>query len=272
MSYSQNYATIVADDGAIAAWPLHDDGEDIIGTNNMVPVGATFGEELDGSPFTNFASFDGVDDRMEAAAINLAGPLTYEVWVRVPIGWAGSEDGAQIIALNDRVGIRRESGVTNWAMTLRNDAATDLGSFGNWGSDSWDNTNPIYTTWQHLVMTYSGTALRTYIDGLFVRQINASGAAATNVIGNRMTLGAQHAGPSSTLLRRYFAGSIAWPAIYDIDLTSTQVAVHYEAITSPVEVPELGTLTNEGSGIRIPWTHPEPGATFDLLRERWGTP
>ncbi|GEM_PF-809636 len=76
------------------------------------------------------------------------------------------------------------------------------------------------SAWHHVAMTYDGSALNLYVDGLLSKTTTASGSIADSSIA--LTLGAFNGGSSKT-----FNGSLDETALYSRALSATDVLNHY---------------------------------------------
>lgn len=264
---STAYQNAVLADGPIAFWPLQTDGQDIVGARNLTIDGeVTF--ETDASALVpQFARFrhwnegepwNGSTCSVSSAGLQFGPALTYECWAQIPTAWggAGVEDGAQLMALNDRAGIRRDGGsASRMGFSLRSSTATNIG-VGGWGLAA----NIVPDQFAHIAMTYDRATLtqRVYVNGVLESEFEPTLDldAATNVT-QPFSIGYQHNTDGSK--RRYFKGRIAFAAVYDVALTPTQVLMHYEALTSadggPVEIMGSGAASNAqqsatGNGLR----------------------
>ena len=223
------YDGVIADD-PVALWPLWTDGEAAEGDHDMTLSGADHNSNLARVPWHRYAQFDGVDDYAyaDSAQVRLAGPLTYECWMWVD-SW--SDQGSQIMGLNDRVGIRRARSTNDLAFSIRDDNNSELGnSSRDWGSL---NAEFSFGQWVHVVAVYDrdNDALRFYINGEEEDSNSTDGQAATTAPTAEFTLGAQIGSPTggTSDTQRYAEASIAWVAVYDHALSAQRIQAHYDA-------------------------------------------
>jgi len=255
---SEAYAQTVTGDTPVAYWRL--DGasgasaRDSVGTNDgTLQGGITRGQP--GALVNGNAAIlvDGVDGTRVAVsatsalnALNGSTALTLETWmnpatVTMPshyrLFYSFPGDGRNYVGLNDWDGTPRMivSLVING--TQRVFAAGPVVAAG---------------TWYHIVVTYDGTVLVLYVDGVAVGQVAASGPVSLGTSG--LLLGGY---PS---MGGYgFNGVLDETAIYAQALTATQVATHYaqRLATTPTPIalqiaasdPDGNALTYTASGL-----------------------
>ena len=101
----------------------------------------------------------------------------------------------------------------------------------------------------HLVATYDGTIASVYVDGVLL----TSEAKNWNLVRLRAYIGRQ------VNNGQYWDGTIDEVAIYNVALSQSQVASHYQADVTP-EAPDAPVLSAEGgdASVSLSWTVPAP--------------
>jgi hypothetical protein len=236
---SDDYGLAIVADGAIAYWPMSETSgtvahEVIAGRNGSYVGGVTLNQ---GGPFgaLGAASFDGTDDYMTVphdAALNIGnGPFSIEFWIR-------RENLSWMPFLFDKGfggwGVSLEEGGSweTWAILRLPDSAFSLMVPDTSGELTED-------AWHHIVFTKTGTTTLGYFNGVLDYNPQAD-----------ITFGDTSA--ALQIARGYngsigYAGRVAHVALYDYDLSGTQVADHY-AIAFGFQEVSLG-LIDAGSAI-----------------------
>jgi len=208
------YNTVVLNDGPAAFWPL-DDGagssstRELVGNVTGTPTNITFGAAGATSDGATAASFDGATSQITIP--NLWGgnqfpllPITVEFFVK------GSTTSP--IGIFDT--FPSSAGMRNYP----------AGQYG-YVSYATYNLGLPDTNWHHVAFVMYYTTQRMldyYLDGVLVRSTsdtsgnNYTGFGTPGMLGNINTGGAG-----------WFAGSLAKVAIYNKQLTATQIANHY---------------------------------------------
>ncbi|MCA1781559.1 MAG: LamG-like jellyroll fold domain-containing protein [Dermatophilaceae bacterium] len=266
-----SYLDEVGIDEPTAVWPLQADGNDVSGNARHLTVsGASFNSPSVDGPWAAGLLFDGSDDYAEVASgpFNLPGPLTYEAWCIIPdADWGTGGQGAQLMGLNDRVGIRRLGDATAMGTSLRDNSGNDIGPSG-WGQES-----PILKgEWVHVCVVFDRAAqeLRTYINGSsVVADATANEDAATNITAP-WTLGCQYDGPDGTTRRRFFNGHLAYVAVYSMALSAARVQAHFDAAFAEPDA-QLDAPTNLADSaipvITVSWDAVADADSYDLERD-----
>jgi hypothetical protein len=166
-----------------------------------------------GDPDTSI-SLDGSSGRVEvpnAAALNPTTGLTLEAWVK-----------PNAIALNSHQTILRKDGEYYFKVY------EDKLQFWLWTSAT-TKTDPTSDhlmtagTWQHVVVTYDGSTVRFYRNGVAIGTVAVSVPLRTNA--NPLHLGASLVSGNET---NFLAGGLDEVAIYDRALSAADVAAHYQ--------------------------------------------
>jgi hypothetical protein len=252
---SDDYGLAIVADGAIAYWPMSETSgtvahEVIAGRNGSYVGGVTLNQ---GGPFgaLGAASFDGTDDYMTVphdAALNIGnGPFSIEFWIR-------RENLSWMPFLFDKGfggwGVSLEEGGSweTWAILRLPDSAFSLMVPDTSGELTED-------AWHHIVFTKTGTTTLGYFNGVLDYNPQAD-----------ITFGDTSA--ALQIARGYngsigYAGRVAHVALYDYDLSGTQVADHY-AIAFGFQEVSLG-LIDAGSAIYAPTLVAKNAILLDLI-------
>ena len=204
------YREQVLADGAVAYWRLDEaSGNALSQVGNFpgtVTGGVTRGQPGSLSDGNKAMLFDGVDDKITGTAIPIPGVWSVEGWIKstdvdscVFSNRTGVAGGFTIQMANGQLGIWTD-GVTN---------ATLIGV--RFVADN---------TWHHLIVTFDGTTIRGYVDGVIDNsKTGITGFPATNLPWNIGT------DPLNSVL--WFTGLLDEVAIYPTALTPQQIAEHY---------------------------------------------
>jgi hypothetical protein len=249
--------------GAVAWWPGDGNAREIIaGLDGTLMNGLGFQTGKVGKGF----NFDGVDDALDlsshAAALNLAGTATLEMWVKVPVDTCrtvfhlrqdSTHEQLLQVGANCPSATASSSELVTWTYT--NGSTTSVDVFAPTGS----RAVLIGTSLHHLAVTFDGTTTAMYIDGV--------ARVVTNLVGTdhghwgnfpspvSATLGAQAGGPAGSS----FQGIIDEATLYDHALTSSQITAIFTAGSSGQCKPPVCTPgANAASG-----TSCENGGTCD---------
>ncbi|UVS81642.1 LamG-like jellyroll fold domain-containing protein [Actinokineospora sp. UTMC 2448] len=155
-------------------------------------------------------SFDGVDDMVTVAdtpALRATTALTVSAWVR-PTGGA---DWRTVV-------MKERAGGLSYALYSDNAAGRPAG-YGRVGAVDVAVTGPSAlptATWTHLAMTYDGSALRLYVDGVLVSTEIIGGSLATST-------GALRLG-GNAVWGEYFVGAMDDVRVYNRTLTAAEIA------------------------------------------------
>ena len=166
------------------------------------------------------SSFDGSSGRValpNTASLNLTGDLTLEAWVKPSV----VDNNARAVVA--KAGTAASAANRQFRLGLTN---------GQWRGTLWDTSGGTYNaiaatapaagTWQHVVLTVSGSSLTIYVNGV------QSGTATFSGTRNAASSGSAIARLSDGS-REFFAGTVDEVAIYNVGLTAAQVQAHYSA-------------------------------------------
>jgi hypothetical protein len=186
--------------------------------------------------------FDGTDNAINAAATGLptgtGQPVSMSAWVN----YQGTNTAPYQIA---------EYGTNS---TGRMFGAYVGYGYLTFGGNADDVTTPYLVptdTWQHIVMTYDGTSIRAYVNGVLVW-----GPTAPPTPLNLSTAGLNIGGGSSN----WFKGLIDDVRFYSTQLTQTQITALYNAGDTSFSVPTPNTVSqtvntlSNNNGLILPST------------------
>lgn len=200
--------------GAIAWWKGDNNANDSIGTAHGTVSGATCTAGLVNQAF----SFDGVDDSVEipdSAALNPTTAITIEGWVNPSqTEWAQdlvSKDGEYsdrqfLITLNNYNQVRAHVWTPGGLLTVASSSSVEL------------------NTWAHFAMTYDGSSLNVYVNGVLAGTIAGSGNILTTTQPVRIGGGAPPGAPPYQ-----FGGQIDEVTLYGRALIASEIQKIYQA-------------------------------------------
>lgn len=159
--------------------------------------------------------FNGVSSLVtipNSAAITPTDQVTYEVWA-YPV----EQKTANVVQMRDWDGnnIYQDKWV-GWTggVTLASGTKYTI----NWAHGG--NRQPSLNTWYHIVLTYDGSYLRLYVNGVEEKSMAVSGPLKTQT--RPLVIG-------STGTAKYFNGNLANVAMYQRALTPAEIAMQYPA-------------------------------------------
>ncbi len=167
--------------------------------------------------FGSALSFDGVDDRVfvnSSSSVNLSAAMTLEAWVQPT---AAQSDWRTIIQKETDAYFLNGSNDTG---ALRPSGGGTIG-----GSLQWTTaTSPLVVgTWTHLALTYNGSVVQLYVNGVATASATASGPVQTTAsplwIGGNSPYG------------EFFRGLIDEVRVYDRALSQAEIQTD---MTTPV--------------------------------------
>ncbi|HAK96411.1 MAG TPA: hypothetical protein DCM87_15825, partial [Planctomycetes bacterium] len=220
----------VVQPGLMGSWDFdEDDGvgaaADASGNNN---VGILLGAARDAGIRGNAVAFDGFDDRVDVGTsrfgMDVSNAMTLCFWLNLRGGSVGvpAQRGSPFV-YPFRVELAPDRTI-NWGIRTSNT---------NYRRGSFYLENDV---WYHVAMTYDGTQMRAYINGMFDTGIAATGA---------LVFGAS---PLPTTLGEGFKGLIDELRIYNRPLTASQILDIYEgrhAAAAPTITPAGGTFISQ---------------------------
>lgn len=204
---------------AVGMWSFEsiESGSQVIdgsGYNNHGTVnGATLVPSLD--QLGNALLFDGANDYVDAGNDTSLSPtsvLTAEAWLRpisvggnVPIIAKGKDTEQYLITISDTNKFRAHIRTT-----------------GGWQWSDGDIT-PAANTWYHVVMTYDGSTLRLYVNGVLDISTGFGNSISYSMTNSSLRIGAMVGYPN------YMSGRIDEVRIYNRALSTAEIQKHYAA-------------------------------------------
>jgi hypothetical protein len=235
--------------GLVAYWSF-DEGSgniayDSSGNGNH---GTIYGAKWTNGKFGQALSFDGVDDYVDTTAINITGPITITLWVKLNV------------PVIDKVHtfVNKYPGVNYWMFyTHEIEKSPVIGFvFTNAG---WQRTAGYATAltdmkWHFLAAGYDGTKLFLYEDGI-LKQTKTIGSDTIRTSAHTVKIG------GSTVANEWLNGLIDEVRIYNRALSEEEIRYHYnhtlpKGALSPLAMKEDPSLVgywsfNEGKGTII---------------------
>ena len=212
-----NPQCMAAPTNIVGWWPGDGNVYDLARTNFAVlNAGATYGAAMASHGF----SFDGSDDYVEipnAPDLNPTTAITLEAWI---YRTADQYANAPILSKDN------PSSTRQYLLSV-----ADTGKFRAhvWRSPGgiayFDGITPVQlNTWYHVAMTYDGTNLLLYVNGIADAGLAASGSIVTST--EPLRIGGSYSGGWGNYK---FAGLIDEPTVYNRALTATEVSALYAA-------------------------------------------
>ena len=181
---------IGADGGLISHWEADGDAKDSVGNNDgTLENGTTFAPGINDQAF----SFDGVDDRVlvpDSPSLNPTTAITIAAWVFVT-GKQGldrdilSKDGElfdrqYLLTVSNANRFRAHIGTTSTSSVPACVTIPYPYPLGTSGLHVFDGaTNVQLNRWYHVTMTYDGSALKLYVNGVLDGSCSVTGAIIT---------------------------------------------------------------------------------------------
>ena len=212
------YTNAVLADSPVGYWQLNESSgstgydSSSSGYNGTFVGGVTYSVE---GPYTNVTAVtfngNGYLNISESGSTNLdVSYLTMEAWIN-----PGDVSGERMI-------MNKES---TWEVAIRNGYLQSAFS-SSW---TWKGNYAIQTnTWTHIAVTYDGTTVRQYVNGVEVYSYSSIGALSKNDSDLRIGARGGDGGAAS-----YFQGSIAHAAVFSTSLTGDQILDQYNAENVP---------------------------------------
>jgi hypothetical protein len=220
-----NYNTVVLADSPVHYWRLNEASgvlEDAISTNDITITGAVGYHAAGATGDSDYAvTFDGSD----------YGTIGYG---SIPVGtnafsweclYKGTSTSKQCI-------VSYGTGGTRASVFLNlNDGGNPRLGLAAWGDDqNATATGLLDGNWHHIVWTHAATSavVKIYLDGSLLATLTYGGNLNTGTAATPR-VGTDHNSISSDRLN----GSLDELAVYDVELSSTQVSDHFDAIGNP---------------------------------------
>ena len=191
--------------------------------------------------FGRAANFDGVDDRVDVAdsnSLDLAGGMTLEAWVRPT-----ANSGYRTVVLKEVSG---ELAYSLYAAD--SDHATHPSGWARVAGVSHyaDGTGALpLNAWSHIAVTYNGSALVYFVNGVQTRSTALSGAITTSTMPLRIG--------SNTIWGEYFQGQIDEVRVYNRALSASEIQTDM--------VTPIGGSAPDTAAPTVSFTAPAGGAT-----------
>jgi hypothetical protein len=192
------------------------------GTSTYSLTGSDIGTLTNGVGYSNSNggtfSFDGVDDYILGTNTYNLSNFTAEVWVYPTVTPSSATYPSAISTTYPGT-----NSTVNYTIGWYNGGAYWMGGFYNGSSGGWHEifvTPPTLNTWHHYSLTYNGTTLLLYHNGVVEGTLSTTDTAAGGGpirIGRRWDAG------------DYFLGNIANSKVYSRALTSDEVQQNYQA-------------------------------------------
>lgn len=169
--------------------------------------------------FGGGCSFDGIDDTIQSASnvgISGAQPRTLAFWTKV-----NGFNTTIGVGNNGTVVLGWGNGVTNGRFDVTITYSTSNPNWYLWGhGNDWNTGSTVpLNTWQHHVITFNGTRIRWWIDGVEQGTGNNN---ALNTIDAKLTIG-QSTSYHPTVFNSYFNGTIDEVRIYNRVLSLDEI-------------------------------------------------
>lgn len=207
----------IADDAAVASYHLNGGDSDYHYAFDSSPYGNTatiygaswtYGVRTSGV-HSLALSFDGIDDYVSVSSVTglsaANSPHSILAWVKVN---SLPPNRAWILQLGNE-------GLGSHHWLINNQGGTQ---FGAWGGGQTQPALPV-GQWTHIAITFDGSTLRSYVDGVASQSV----AATFNIAGTPLTLAQAHIGEN------YFNGVIDEVYIYDRALSADEIAAYYSS-------------------------------------------
>lgn len=208
---------VSASTNIVGWWPGDGNNYDFARTNfAALKSGATYGAARVSRGF----SFDGSDDYVEVTnswALNPTNGLTVEAWV---YRTGGAGQNVPIFSKDDTSSMRQYLLTINPSSKFQAHVWTTTSGLVNFPGA----TSVSLSGWYHVAMTYNGTNLVLYVNGVSDGSASASGKIITGT--DPLRIGGSYSGVWGNYK---FAGMIDEPTVYDRALSASEIAAIYTA-------------------------------------------
>ena len=178
--------------------------------------------------------FDGIDDHVSvpnSPSLNPATELTIAAWVNATGGNAQN-------VIDKTTGLN-----TQYLIRLQNYKPRLLLSTTS-GLLSLRSPNAIsQATWHHVAVTYDGSTVNMYVDGVLENSTSYSGTMVDNGAG--VTIG------TSNTIKQKFQGSIDELRVYGTALTAAEIQILYNLTAGADTIPPSATVTSHADGTTV---------------------
>jgi Concanavalin A-like lectin/glucanases superfamily/Immunoglobulin I-set domain len=223
-----------APSGMVAWWPAEGNANDIMGINNGTAYGGlTYAPGEVGTAF-NFDGSSGYVSVPSSPSLLFSNAFTAEAWINLGTPPSGDETiAAKGVDANVPV---------DWQMLVYGGKlAVQINVAGNW-SPIVCATTLSPGVWYHVAMTYDGSNLQGYVNGVLDGSVSVPGSMQTSSYALKIGVYS----PAAHLA--YFRGKIDELSLYSRTLSSNEIAAIYNAGSSgkcgPLRITQ--DLTNNG--------------------------
>ena len=230
-----SYDSVIAADSPAAWWKLADAAGSSTaadssgnGWTGTPTAGVTFGSPSYAVPGDTSAVFSGTADVATAFNPAYAAGVSLEAWINFNGTFPAGNPRALANAHTDF------SFAPDYAKGFELVAAdsTHSGSPVAWFGNGTVAAGAVFgvalpaSGWSHIVATWDGTTIRTYVNAVSYGIASLSGSLPAGSTGTALACNPAYAGD-------YLTGSLAECAVYSYVLTAAQIAAHYAAATLP---------------------------------------
>jgi hypothetical protein len=241
IAQAQTIPSYVPTNGLVGWWPFNGNANDESGNgNNGIVNGATLTTDRNGNVGKAY-SFDGVSEFIEvpsSSSISVSTSYSISTWLLADV-WSFQSplDEHSIISKIDNGnwygGYEILSGGNGYIMHTGN-----IGSNFSVGASGYS-----VTTWHHVIVTFNGSMVKSYINGQLVDSALRAGAIQTSNIPLRF---ARRGGAG--YFNNYFDGKIDDIAIYNRALTQQEITALYQAQVCSLSISSQPTNQSTTTG------------------------
>ncbi len=214
--YSQSFLT----DGLVAYYPFSGNANDASGNgNNGTVIGAKLATDRFGTANGTYM-FNGTSDYINipsSAVMKFGSQITVSAWIYSSLKPPIAEGGTPICIITKGYDVE---GADDWDFSINGDQEMPHISNNN-GWTYWFSASVVKpNVWQHVVFTYSGASMITYLNSVKTGQQNATGNMTTSDGSVRIGAYAPINGVGS---KKYFLGRIDDVRVYNRALSDSEV-------------------------------------------------
>ncbi|HTY86563.1 MAG TPA: LamG-like jellyroll fold domain-containing protein [Candidatus Acidoferrum sp.] len=203
--------------GLVGWWQAESNAWDFLGLNSGTTIGGvTYGAGVTGQAF-NLNGTSGYVEVPSSSSLKFTNAMTAEAWIKL-----NSTSGTKTVITKGQ----DSDAPGDWLMSIV--GAQLNGSLYAGGSWQGGNFSTIMSpgTWYHVAITYDGSWLCGYVNGVLDGQKNVLGSLRTTDYALR--IGA-YAPVNGSAYKNFFAGLIDEASVYNRALTSNEIATLYSA-------------------------------------------